>query len=90
MKVGVLTETQSRTDKPTIFVSKNAAKCMCRRLTHVRISKGLIQAVHVRQFIAITRAESLPVVPKINQPGYHTVPYTYPLPYEILKCYEAQ
>ena len=88
MKVGVLTEVQSRTDKPKEFVSKNAANAMVRRLTHVRISKYLIQAVHVREFVEITDSEARPIVPEINPADYHCLPYTYPLPYHMLRSYE--
>lgn len=50
MKVGILLESQAVTDTPRDFVSKSGAEAMCRRLTHVRVSKFLIKAVPLRQF----------------------------------------
>jgi hypothetical protein len=92
VKVGVLTEVQSPSDQPKDFVSKNAANAMCRRLTHIRVSKFLIQAVTVREFAAIAAREALPVaigpIPEINAPGYYCLPYTYPLPAAILEHYQ--
>jgi len=50
MKVGILSENQAVTAKPRDFVSVSGAESMCRRLTHVRISKYLIQAVSPKQY----------------------------------------
>ena len=90
MKVGVLTEVQSPSDQPKDFVSKNAANAMCRRLTHIRVSKFLIKAVAVREYVALMswEARAVVAVPTINAVGYHVLPYIYPLPLHILEHYQ--
>ena len=59
MKIGVLAENANpRTDRPTEFVSKNAAAAFCRRATHVRISPRLIQKLVLRKFSEVKGAHA--------------------------------
>ena|ERR1035441_6458078 len=62
MKIGVLTEFQPESAIPKVFVSKNSAALMCRRLTHERLSRGLIRALKLRA------AHACDVVPRAYIP----------------------
>lgn len=70
MKVGILLESQAVTEHPKDFVSKSGAEAMCRRLTHVRVSKFLIQAVPIRQFRTDLSPVKKQVAPTWCREGY--------------------
>lgn len=49
MRIGILSHTQKLDAKPERYVSKNAANALLRRLLAVRVTKGLIQMVAIRE-----------------------------------------
>lgn len=65
MQIGVLEIGQQANERPRRFVSKNAAKCLTRRLVARRISKFLIQMVAVRSLTTLPHQIPLPQRPYI-------------------------
>ena len=65
MRIAVLSHSQKLTDRPERYVSKNAANALVRRLLAVRIAKGLIQMVQMRQ-------GGLPVAIQVAPPAHVT------------------
>ena len=81
MRIGVISHSQKLGDQPQRYVSKNAAKCLVRRLLAVMITKQVIQMVEVREMakalpaqIQSQKAESVAyehhIEPKLERFGH--------------------
>lgn len=75
MRIGLLSHSQKLGDKPERYVSKNAAKCLVRRLLAVEITKTLIQMVAIREMSRALpdKAATTPRLPRAYE--HHLEPH---------------